>query len=114
MPLNEAFRVAKSLVDLSHEDKMKAPHPAAVVPHSGYSSVWRESEVYWRRISRPNKTCICTMQILILFKSYDICSEERKIDYYAWLPEEVLPGFRTFTAQYSGSSTSCVIGCLMR
>lgn len=40
--LKEAFGVAKKLFDLSYEDKMKAPHPDAVVPHRGYSGIRRE------------------------------------------------------------------------
>jgi isopenicillin N synthase-like dioxygenase len=40
--LNEAFTVAKKLFDLPYEDKMKAPHPDALVPHRGYSGIGRE------------------------------------------------------------------------
>lgn len=31
--LQEAFSLAKSLFELPVEDKMKAPHPAGMVPH---------------------------------------------------------------------------------
>ena len=40
--LNEAFTVAKKLFDLPYEDKMKAPHPDALVPLRGYSGIGRE------------------------------------------------------------------------
>ena len=36
--LQEAFAWSKKLYDLSHEDKMKAPHPPTPVPHRGYSA----------------------------------------------------------------------------
>lgn len=35
--LREAFEWSKKLYLLSHEDKMKAPHPAGSIPHRGYS-----------------------------------------------------------------------------
>ena len=35
--LDEAFAWTKKLFDLSHEDKMKAPHPPGGIPHRGYS-----------------------------------------------------------------------------
>jgi isopenicillin N synthase-like dioxygenase len=35
--LAEAFSWSKKLFDLSHEDKMKAPHPPSNIPHRGYS-----------------------------------------------------------------------------
>jgi isopenicillin N synthase-like dioxygenase len=40
--LKEAFGVAKKLFDLPYEEKMKAPHPDATVPHRGYSGMGRE------------------------------------------------------------------------
>jgi isopenicillin N synthase-like dioxygenase len=36
--LAEAFAWSKKLFDLSHEDKMKAPHPPTNTPHRGYSA----------------------------------------------------------------------------
>ena len=35
--LQEAFSWSKRLFDLEHQDKMKAPHPSASIPHRGYS-----------------------------------------------------------------------------
>ena len=40
--LEKAFNVAKKLFDLPYEEKMKAPHPDALVPHRGYSGMGRE------------------------------------------------------------------------
>ena len=35
--LDEAFAWSKKLYELDHEEKMKAPHPTAPMPHRGYS-----------------------------------------------------------------------------
>jgi len=35
--LAEAFSWSKELFNLSHEEKMKAPHPLSNIPHRGYS-----------------------------------------------------------------------------
>lgn len=35
--LDDAFRWSQKLFDLTHEDKMKAPHPPGSTPHRGYS-----------------------------------------------------------------------------
>lgn len=40
--LKDAFAVAKSMFDLSLEDKMKAPHPDGFVPHRGFSPPGKE------------------------------------------------------------------------
>jgi isopenicillin N synthase-like dioxygenase len=40
--LKAAFALVKKLFELPYEDKMKAPHPDAVVPHRGYSGMGRE------------------------------------------------------------------------
>ena len=36
--IDETFAWSKKLFDLPHEEKMKAPHPAAAIPHRGYSA----------------------------------------------------------------------------
>ena len=43
----EAFRWNKKFFHLPHEEKMKAPHPKAPMPHRGYSAVGVE-KVYSR------------------------------------------------------------------
>ncbi|KAF4998942.1 hypothetical protein FDECE_11656 [Fusarium decemcellulare] len=40
--LAEAFATSKKFFDLPYQDKMKAPHPDAPVPHRGYSGPGRE------------------------------------------------------------------------
>ena len=46
--LQEAFAWSKKLYDLPHEEKMKAPHPAAPMPHRGYSAAGLE-KVYSKK-----------------------------------------------------------------
>ncbi|KAJ4354347.1 uncharacterized protein N0V89_006082 [Didymosphaeria variabile] len=92
--LKEAFSVTKSLFDLSYEDKMKAPHATAIVPHSGYSSVGKE------HLGNQDSKNGAKFEASDYKESYDIRSEENKIDYNIWLPEEVLPGFRAFTTKF--------------
>ena len=41
--LQHAFELSKNLYALSYEDKMKAPHPDALIPHRGYSGPGREA-----------------------------------------------------------------------
>ncbi|KAL1599845.1 hypothetical protein SLS60_007650 [Paraconiothyrium brasiliense] len=92
--LKEAFGLAKSLFDLSYEDKMKAPHPAAIVPHSGYSGVGKE------HLGNQKSDIGGKFEASDYKETYDIRSEENKIDYNIWLPEEVFPGFRAFTTKF--------------
>lgn len=40
--LDESFNLAKRLFDLPMGEKMKAPHPAEMVPHRGYSAPGKE------------------------------------------------------------------------
>lgn len=40
--LDGAFAMIRRLFDLPYEDKMKAPHPAGIIPHRGYSGPGRE------------------------------------------------------------------------
>ena len=46
--LQEAFAWSKKLYDLPQDDKMKAPHPAAPMPHRGYSPTGLE-KVYSKK-----------------------------------------------------------------
>lgn len=39
------------------------------------------------------------MKLTKLQESYEVGSEENKVQYNIWLPEDVLPGFRSFTTE---------------
>ncbi|KAF2785925.1 putative leucoanthocyanidin dioxygenase [Melanomma pulvis-pyrius CBS 109.77] len=97
--LAEAFAVAKKLFDLPYKEKMKAPHPDGPTPHRGYSGTGRERAAAkteaetWDGLDGEEK-------ITDYKESYEIGSEENKIQYNIWLPEEVFPGFREFTTKF--------------
>ncbi|KAJ3543706.1 hypothetical protein NM208_g3441 [Fusarium decemcellulare] len=74
--LTEAFATSKKFFDLPYQDKMKAPHPDAPVPHRGYSGPGRE------------------------YESFEMGSEENKREPNIWPPEEVYPGFRDFLVKF--------------
>ncbi|KAF2704180.1 putative leucoanthocyanidin dioxygenase [Pleomassaria siparia CBS 279.74] len=97
----EAFAVAKKLFDLPLEEKMKAPHPDGPTPHRGYSGTGRERAAAktggemdrWDGLEGEEK-------ITDYKESYEIGSDENKVQYNIWLPEEVFPGFREFTTKF--------------
>src|SRR5690348_5090822 len=39
----DLFATTKKLFDLPYEEKMKAPHPAGITPHRGYSGIGKEN-----------------------------------------------------------------------
>ncbi|CAD6585151.1 MAG: hypothetical protein ASARMPRED_002026 [Alectoria sarmentosa] len=97
--LREAFDWSEKLYSLSHDDKMKAPHPDGPVPHRGYSHPGLE-KVY-SEAERDSKDAIETdgdslRQVKDFKESYEIGSEDNSGQQNIWLPEEVLPGFRSF------------------
>ena len=73
--VDEAFAWNKKLFDLSHAEKMKAPHPPGPFPHRGYSGKVPEG-------ARK--------------ESYEIGSEEDDQQQNIWLPDDTLPGFRAY------------------
>ncbi|KAI5193529.1 thymine dioxygenase [Aureobasidium subglaciale] len=95
--IEEAFDWTKRLFDLTHEEKMCAPHPAGPDVHRGYSypGLEKVSQVYGvdadsedvGRALREVKDCK---------ESYEIGSEDNSFMPNVWLPEDVLPGFRDF------------------
>ncbi|GAB7350980.1 hypothetical protein MBLNU459_g1477t1 [Dothideomycetes sp. NU459] len=98
---NEAFHWSKKLFDLSHEEKMLAPHPDGPAVHRGYSypGLEKVSQVYGEEAEsgavgeklRKVKDCK---------ESYEIGSEDNAAQPNVWLPESVLPGFREFTTTF--------------
>ncbi|KAB8345996.1 hypothetical protein FH972_023048 [Carpinus fangiana] len=83
--LKEVFELSKNLFDLSHEEKMLAPHPPDPPWHRGYSSVGLE------KVSSTLKE---------YKESYEVGSEHNLDAPPIWLPEAVLPGFRTFSTSF--------------
>ncbi|KAI9666156.1 MAG: hypothetical protein M1821_004091 [Bathelium mastoideum] len=96
--LAEAFRVAKTLFDLPMEDKMKAPHPKARIPHRGYSAPGREKAFSDEEVSTNSEAVVqAKRQILDLHETYECGDESNPVQTNIWLPEEILPGFRQFS-----------------
>ncbi|KAI5263807.1 thymine dioxygenase [Aureobasidium subglaciale] len=95
--IQEAFDWTKRLFDLTHEEKMCAPHPPGPDVHRGYSypGLEKVSQVYGvdadsehvGKALREVKDCK---------ESYEIGSEDNSFMPNVWLPEDVLPGFRDF------------------
>ncbi|KAF2649778.1 putative leucoanthocyanidin dioxygenase [Lophiostoma macrostomum CBS 122681] len=98
--LAEAFGVTKKLFDLPYTEKMKAPHPNGPTPHRGYSGTGRERGAAkteteeWNDVAKEASTEITDYK-----ETYEIGSDENKIQYNIWLPDDVFPGFRTFTTK---------------
>ncbi|MCJ1399540.1 hypothetical protein MMC11_002742 [Xylographa trunciseda] len=101
--LNEAFDWSRKLFELSHDDKMKAPHPASSVPHRGYSPPGLE-KVYSKKLVDGDDVETSQGKSLRKIKdfkeSYEIGSETNPSQPNIWLPESVLPGYREFMLRF--------------
>jgi isopenicillin N synthase-like dioxygenase len=121
--IDEALAWIKKMFDLPVSDKMKAPHPPGRFPHRGYSGVGQE-KVYSQdelathdangdvsqslrkildfKVRPPFYTMNCcynrfyTENLTSLQESYEIGSEEDSVQKNIWLPDEVLPNFRSY------------------
>ncbi|KAF2731974.1 putative leucoanthocyanidin dioxygenase [Polyplosphaeria fusca] len=100
--LAEAFAMTKKLFALPYSSKMLAPHPDAPVPHRGYSGTGRENAAKKTETEDWGGTANKTdYEALIDFKeSYEIGSQNNKVNYNIWLPEEVFPGFREWGLRF--------------
>jgi isopenicillin N synthase-like dioxygenase len=99
--LQQAFAVSKQLFDLPYADKMKAPHPNGHTPHRGYSGTGKERGA----VKTAQETDDADLQQQYTstadFKeSYEVGSEDNKVQYNIWLPEATLPGFRDFSTRF--------------
>ncbi|KAL1303024.1 hypothetical protein AAFC00_003337 [Neodothiora populina] len=99
--LDEAFAMSKKLFDLSHEQKMLAPHPPNPEWHRGYSSPGLEkvSQVYGMDAD-PQTVGEQLREVKDCKESYEVGSEGNKEQPPIWLPEDVLPGFRDFETSF--------------
>ncbi|KAL9122792.1 MAG: hypothetical protein Q9187_000654 [Circinaria calcarea] len=93
--LEEAFNLTRHLFDLPMEEKMKAPHPAGLIPHRGYSAPGKE-----RAFQKEDHDASDAKRQEMLHQtqdwkeSYEVGDDANKKDYNIWLPEITLPGFR--------------------
>ncbi|KAK6200682.1 hypothetical protein LQW54_009643 [Pestalotiopsis sp. IQ-011] len=102
--LDEAFGWSKKLFDLPEEEKMLAPHPPGPNVHRGYS--WPGLEKVSQYIHKEDQDSDAEDEELRKVQdckeSYEIGSEDNPEQPNVWLPEETLPGFRSFMAAFYG------------
>ncbi|KAK5663403.1 hypothetical protein OQA88_3832 [Cercophora sp. LCS_1] len=95
----EAFHWAKRLFDLPLSEKMKAPHPEAAMPHRGYSGIGKEKVYSRAEVDGQGGDVEGELRRVVDFKeNYEVGSEHDDQQANIWLPESVLPGFRTYMA----------------
>jgi isopenicillin N synthase-like dioxygenase len=111
--LNEAFAV--TIFDLPYKDKMKAPHPDALVPHRGYSGMGREKGAAKTALETDDQE---RKDAYLQASDYKVCmsiwrrkshalTSSRRVTKLAVkrikcvrLPEDLLPGFREFMTKF--------------
>ncbi|PGH02189.1 hypothetical protein GX51_04763 [Blastomyces parvus] len=98
--LAEAFAWSKKFFDLSPEQKLQAPHPDGSSIHRGYS--WPGLEKVSQAMSdKDTPELVKKLREITDYKeSYDMGSEEDSYQPNVWIPEETLPGFRSFTMEF--------------
>ncbi|RDA94033.1 hypothetical protein CP533_5287 [Ophiocordyceps camponoti-saundersi (nom. inval.)] len=91
--VDEAFRWSRKFFALSQDVKNKAPHPPEGWYHRGYSGIGVEKATQMifdpHDIAEKRKVPDCK-------ESFEIGSEESKRMPNIWLPEDDIPGFRSF------------------
>ncbi|KAH8892197.1 Clavaminate synthase-like protein [Thozetella sp. PMI_491] len=96
--LEEAFGWSKKLFDLPEEKKMLAPHPPGPNVHRGYSwpGLEKVSQYIHKEDMESDEEDEELRKVQDCKESYEIGSEDFPDQPNVWLPEEVLPGFRSF------------------
>jgi isopenicillin N synthase-like dioxygenase len=99
--LDDAFATAKRLFELSHEEKMQAPHPPGPEVHRGYSYPGLE-KVSQHLGGKDDDADVAEKlrEVTDCKESYEIGSEDNCDQSNVWLPESTLPGFRAFTTDF--------------
>jgi len=97
--VREAFTWTKRLFDLPTTEKMKAPRPPGNMPHRGYSGLGQE-KVYSpddvQSLGDATKAAQELRKVTDFKESYEIGSEHDDQQQNIWLPDDVLPQFRTY------------------
>ncbi|KPI42096.1 1-aminocyclopropane-1-carboxylate oxidase [Cyphellophora attinorum] len=98
--VEEAFGWTHKLFALDQDKKMLAPHPDGAKVHRGYS--WPGLEKVSQQASEKEDPELASLlrQTTDHKESYEIGSEENTEQPNVWLPEDVLPGFRSFTTRF--------------
>ncbi|KAF2009430.1 putative leucoanthocyanidin dioxygenase [Aaosphaeria arxii CBS 175.79] len=100
--ITEAFAVAKEFFDMPMEEKMKAPHPDAPVPHRGYSRPDDKNHVAAKTAKEMTSEAKKEMysKTKDFKEAFDLGSEENRDEPNTWLPKGVYDGFREFTLKF--------------
>ncbi|KAG8529083.1 uncharacterized protein KY384_005718 [Bacidia gigantensis] len=99
--LAAAFDMSKKLYNLPKEKKMLAPHPPGFAVHRGYS--WPGLEKVSNAMGDEedkDEEIDKLRSVSDVKESYEIGSEDNKQQPNIWLPEDVLPGFRSFMSDF--------------
>ncbi|KAE8147023.1 hypothetical protein BDV25DRAFT_161235 [Aspergillus avenaceus] len=98
--LDEAFQWVKSVFELPTEVKMKAPHPEGWTIHRGYSWPGLEKVSQTMSLGDDEEANQKLREVKDVKEVYDIGSDENTEQPNQWLPDEALPGFRTFMLKF--------------
>ncbi|KAH9904400.1 hypothetical protein F4778DRAFT_61393 [Xylariomycetidae sp. FL2044] len=93
LEVQEALGWAKKLFDLPTEEKMKAPHPPSNTHHRGYSGISQEKVYTQADLEAQGSGDL--RKISDYKESYEVGSEQDAAQPNIWLPEDVLPDFRS-------------------
>ncbi|EEH07197.1 thymine dioxygenase [Histoplasma capsulatum G186AR] len=99
--LAEAFAWSKRFFDLTPEQKLQAPHPNGSSIHRGYS--WPGLEKVSQEMGDKDmpELIIKKLRAIPDYKeSYDMGSNEDSHQPNVWIPEDTLPGFRSFMMEF--------------
>ncbi|KMU87045.1 thymine dioxygenase [Coccidioides immitis H538.4] len=96
----EAFAWSEKFFNLSSDEKQKAPHPSGASVHRGYSSPGLEKVSQAMSDKEDPELAKRLREITDYKESYDIGSDGNQDQPNVWIPEEMLPGFRSFMTQF--------------
>ena len=96
--LDDAFDTSKRLFALSHEDKMRAPHPNGPAVHRGYSYPGLEKVSQY--VGGEKEVGEQLREIADRKESYEIGSEWNQDQPNVWLPDSTLPDFKNATSLF--------------
>ncbi|KAM3417322.1 hypothetical protein BST61_g5574 [Cercospora zeina] len=102
--LDEAFATSKRLFDLPHSEKMKAPHPDEPDVHRGYSYPGLEKVSQYSGGDEAEGEKL--REVVDVKESYEVGSEDNKLQPNVWLPESSLANFRSFSTSFYWSCNS--------
>ncbi|KAJ5935417.1 Oxoglutarate/iron-dependent dioxygenase [Penicillium verhagenii] len=102
--LDDAFHWSQIFFELSQEEKLQAPHPEGWAVHRGYSwpGLEKVSGLEATSAEDDQERAKELREVPDIKESYDIGSENNPSQPNQWIPEETLPGFRSFMTNFYG------------